>query len=83
MCWRRIWNSATNIFVQPRNQHSEFCLWVAVGGPAVQQNATLEPATFEVRHEISSNFSAFCLLNARLVGGEVAKAAVLPLTLSV
>jgi hypothetical protein len=31
---------------------------------AAQQNATLKPATFEVRHEISSNFSAFCLANA-------------------
>ena len=30
----------------------------------VQQNATLKPATFEVRHEISSNFSALCLPNA-------------------
>ena len=35
-----------------------------VGSPAVQQNATLKPAAFEVRHEISSNFSAFCLPNA-------------------
>src|ERR1700694_3820355 len=51
----------------PRNQHSEVMSAgrrSAVGGPAVQQNATLKPATFEVRHEISSNFSAFCLPNA-------------------
>ena len=37
---------------------------LAVGGPAVQQNATLKPATIEVRHEISSNISAFCSPNA-------------------
>src|SRR5271156_2301256 len=36
----------------------------AVRGPAGQQNATLTPATFGGRHEISSNFSAFRLLNA-------------------
>ena len=67
MCLRRIWNSETNVFVRPRNQRSEVMSGgrrSAVGGPAVQQNATLKPATFEVRHEISSNFSAFCLPNA-------------------
>jgi hypothetical protein len=57
MCSRRIWNSETNISSTLEINILKLCL--PVGGPAGQQNATLKPATLEIRHEIF--FYLLCL----------------------